>query len=145
MDPFRHCSLESLTSQLDPWICSNCCTKSLTGSGSRGGTGLRRIRPERRQSMATSGGEGPWALAHPWVASVRTVVARRGLAARAGDDGRASAGGSSTRRCRQPGKRHYTHGETRGTRRRSWLGLRSDRGVEPRGGRELSRRHQWWP
>ena len=111
----RHYSIESQVLQKGPSLFSNSSAKPLVGKQSRGGTGRRRIRPERRQSMATSGGEGPWTLAHQRVASARTVVARRGLATRAGNDGRASAGGSSTRRCRQPEKRHYAHGETRGT------------------------------
>ena len=68
----------------------------------------------RRRRRPWSGGEGPRALAHPWVASARAAVAQRGLAARAGGYGRASAGGNHTRQCKQMGKRHNAHGETQG-------------------------------
>jgi len=63
--------------QIGPSLSPNCCMKSLVGIKSRGGTGLRRIRPERWRSMATSGGEevrsrarAATARASAWLASM---------------------------------------------------------------------------
>ena len=57
------------------------------------------------------------AYAHPLVATVRTVVAERGLAVRADGDGRVGADDSSARWWRHSEERHDMHGVAQGTRR----------------------------
>ena len=54
-----HYSHESQVLQKGPLLLSNCCARSLTGSGSRGGTGLRRIRPEEARRRRWDGRGAP--------------------------------------------------------------------------------------
>ena len=52
---------------------------------------------------------------HPLVATIRTMVAQRGLATRAGGDGRVGVGGSSAWWWRRSEERCNAHGVARGT------------------------------